>query len=613
MPAALRSTLRSLRTPRGYAPALVATLALGAALGGPVLSLARGRLGHPRPAAPPPAFDRPGPWSPELRAAERIQADALDALVGIALAVALLLLAGAALNLATLLLARITARRHETAVRAVVGATPASLAGRALAEGAVLGLIGGGAGMLLGAAGGALARGAWPGDAEMLARFRPLAGAGAAAGALTLLVLLAAALPALAGARRNLYGALTVGARATAGPGEAMLRKALAVLQFAGSATLLAGAALLLRGSFASAEAVDPGFDPRDTLAFRVELPAAAPAERARLQRALLDGAAALPGVRAVSAATPGAWVGVGAEDRLRTLCDACVWGNLFAPMVTGRARHHAVSPGYFGALRLRVLQGRELRAGDVRAVVINRAFAVKLLPRADPVGQRVLLKGGWIEDPYLVVGVVDDPRAMAPGAGGDPHPAVYLPSPAHPPRTLALAVRMDGPPDAREPALRQALARGAPGARVSPGVAMQAVLERERAPLRWFAVLLAALAAGATLASAGGLYGTMAFSVARRTREIGVRMSVGATERHVLREVLGEGVRISLLGTAAGSIGALTLAQVLQDSFYGVDAFDPVAYAAVAVALAAVTLAASYLPARRAARIHPNTALRAE
>jgi putative ABC transport system permease protein len=613
MPDAVRSTLRSLRTPRGYAPALAATLALGAALSGPVLSLARGRLGYARPAPPPPAFDRPGPWSPEVRVPATIQADALDALVGLALAVALLLLAGAALNLATLLLARSTARRHETAVRAVVGATPGSLAGRALAEGALLGLAGGSAGMVLGAAGGALARGAWPGDAEMLARFRPLAGAAATAGALTLVVLLAAALPALAGARRNLYGALTVGARATAGPGEAMLRKALAVLQFAGSATLLAGAALLMRGSFPRAEGMDPGFDPRDTLAFRVELPAAAPAERARLQRALLDGAAALPGVRAVSAATPGAWIGLGPEDRLRTLCDACVWGNMYAPMVTGRARHHAVSPGYFAALGLRVLQGRELRPGDERAVVVNRAFAVKLLPRADPVGQRVLLKGGWIEDPYLVVGIVDDPRAMAPGAAGDPRPAVYLPAPAHPPRTLALAVRTDGPPDAREPAIRQALSGAAPGARVSRGVAMRAVLDRERAPLRWFAALLTALAVGATLASAGGLYGTMAFSVARRTREIGVRMSVGATERDVLREVLGEGVRISLLGAAAGSIGALTLAQLLQDAFYGVDAFDPAVYAAVAAALAAVTLAASCAPARRAARVQPNTALQGE
>jgi ABC-type antimicrobial peptide transport system permease subunit len=118
-------------------------------------------------------------------------------------------------------------------------------------------------------------------------------------------------------------------------------------------------------------------------------------------------------------------------------------------------------------------------------------------------------------------------------------------------------------------------------------------------------------LAAGATLAAAGGLYGTMRFSVARRTREIGLRMAVGAEERDVLREVLAEGLRITALGTVAGSVGALTLARVLQASFYGVDPFDPAAYLAVAAVLGVVTLAASYAPARRAARVEPNEALR--
>jgi predicted permease len=610
----LADVVRSLRGPRGYAPALAATLALGAALGGPVLALARGRLGHPRAPAPPPAFDRPGGWTAEVRAPESLQADAIDALVGIALAVALLLLAGAVINLVTLLLARTAARRHETTMRAVLGATPAGLAGRALAEGALLGIAGGGAGLLLGAGAAGWAGRAWPGGPELLAHVRPLSATAAAAGALATLVLLAALLPAAAGARRNLHAGLTVGERATGGPGEALLRKALAVLQFAGSATLLTGAALLLRGSFPRAGTADPGFDPRDTLAFRVELPAATkPEERARMQRDLLARAAALPRVRAAAASTPDAWLGLGPEDRLRTLCDACVMGNLYAPMLTGAARIHAVSPGWFRALGLRVLDGRELRADDERAVLINRVFAARLLPRATPVGQQVLLKRGWTVDPYRVVGVVDDPRVPGPGSGGTPSPTVYLLAAAHPPRTLGIAIRTDGPPQPREPALRRALAAAAPGARVSRGMPMHEVLRQHAAPLRWFAALLAVLAAGATLASAGGLYGTMSFSVARRRREIGVRMAVGAAERDVLREVLGEGVRVTLLGAGVGSIGALTLARVLQQAFYGVDPFDPLAYLAVAVVLGAVTLTASYFPARRAARVDPNVALRGE
>ncbi|HEX2077238.1 MAG TPA: FtsX-like permease family protein, partial [Longimicrobium sp.] len=141
------ATTRSPRRPSGPGAALLATLALGAALGGPVLALGRGRFSHPRPAPRPPPFDRHGGWTAEVRAAEAIRAEAIDALVWIAVGMALLVVAGTAVNLATLLLARASARRHETAVRAVLGATPARLAARALREGAAVGLAGGGAGV----------------------------------------------------------------------------------------------------------------------------------------------------------------------------------------------------------------------------------------------------------------------------------------------------------------------------------------------------------------------------------------------------------------------------------------------------------------------------------
>lgn len=613
MPHALRTALRSLHKPRGFAAALAATLALGTALGGPVLALVDGRFSHPRPAPAPPSFDRHGGWTPELRLPDTIRADSLDGLAWIALAMALLVIAGAAVNLATLLLARASARRHETAVRAVVGATPASLAGRALAEGAVVGAAGGGAGLLLGMTMGAAARQSWPADAGRLAAELPAARwTTVAAAVLTALALLATVLPAAMAARRNLHSALTVGARATAGPGETLLRKTLAVLQFAGSATLLTTAVLLLRGGFPRTDARALGFDPRDTLAFSVRLPAADAPARAAAQRAMLAAASRLPGVRSAAAASPGAWLGLGPEDRLRTLCDRCVWGNMYAPQMVGAARQHAVSPGWFRSMGIRVLSGRELRPDDERAVVINRVFAASLLPRANPVGQRVVFRGWW-SDPYTVVGVVDDARAPGPGTGGAPEPTVYLSALQHPPRAFAVAVRTAADAAEREPSIRRALAAAAPGARVGPGIAMQALLDRHRAPLRWFAVLLVVLAAGATVMAAGGLYGVMAFSVARRTRELGVRMATGATERHVVRLVLGEALRITLIGGVAGSIGALTLARVLQQMFYGVDPFDLTTYLGVALVLAAVTLAAAYRPAVRAARVHPDQALRSE
>ncbi len=613
LPHTLHAILRSLRKPRGFATALAATLALGAALGGPVLALVDGRFSHPRSAPAPPAFNRHGGWTPELRLPDAIRADAIDALVWITLAMALLIVAGAAVNLATLLLARASARRHETAVRAVLGATPGSLAARALAEGAVLGIAGGGAGLLLGMIAGAAARQSWPADGDLLAADLPVGGWTAkVAAVLASLVLLAAIVPAAAAARRNLHAALTVGARATAGPGETLLRKSLAVLQFAGSATLLTGAVLLLRGSLPRADGSGVGFDPRDTLAFRVHLPDAGAPAHAEMQRAMLEAVRPLPGIASAAAAAPGAWVGLGPEDRLRTLCDRCVWGNMYAPQLVGTARFQSVTPGWFQAMGVRVLSGRELHPDDTRAVLINRVFAVSLLPRADPVGQRVVFRGWW-DDPYTVVGVVDDVRAAGPGTAGAPPPTVYLSAARHPPRTLEVAVRTDGNPSEREPMVRRALAAAAPGARVSHGVTMQAVLDRHRAPLRWFAVLLVVLGAGATVAAAGGLYGVMSFRVARQTREIGVRMALGATEHHVLRQVLREALRIALLGGIGGGIGALTLARLLQESFYGVNPFDPVTYLVIGAVLASVTLAAAYRPAVRAARVHPDQALRAE
>jgi hypothetical protein len=384
------------------------------------------------------------------------------------------------------------------------------------------------------------------------------------------------------------------------------------VLQFAGSATLLTGAVLLLRGGFPRADAGALGFDPRDTLAFDVRLPAADTPTRAAMQRRMLAAAGRLHGVKFVTAASPDAWLGLGPEDRIRTLCDRCAWGNMYAPQLIGTVRMHAVGPGWFRSMGIRVLAGRELRPDDGRAVLINRVFAATLLPRANPVGQRVVFRGWW-DDPYTIVGVVDDARAPGPGTGGAPEPTLYLSALHHPPRTLAVAVRTTGDPAEREPLIRRALAAATPGARVSVGEPMQTVLDRHRAPLRWFAVLLAVLAAAATVAAAGGLYGVMAFSGARRTREIGVRMATGATERHVLRLVIGEALRITLIGGIVGSIGALTLARLLQDRFYGVDPFDPATYLGVAIVLAAVTITAAYRPAVRAARVHPDQALRSE
>ena len=597
------------RDPLAIAAAL--SLALGAAAAGPALGIAVARVTAERPSPPPPAFARPGGWTVELAAAEALRADALDVLTRAFLAMAAVVLAAAAVNLATLLLARAGARRHETAVRAALGATPWALGRRALGEAAAIAAVGGTAGLLLGGLAGQAALRAWPGADPLAIGARPLAWTAAAAGALASLVLCSGVLSAAGAGRRGLYGALSAGRRATAGPVEILARRALVVLQFAGSATLLTGAVLLLRASSSRAAAIPSGLDPRDTLVLRVWLPAHDGAAAPELQRRLLAAAQGVPGVSGAGISHPDAWLGLGPEDAVRTLCDACMWGNTYAPIIPGTARYMAVSPGWFAGVGVPVREGREMAPDDQRAVVINRAFAVQLLPRAQPVGQRVVFQGWW-DDPYDVVGVVDEVRAPGPGTAGLVPPTIYLSSLRHPPSPLGIAARADDA-EAVRGALRAALAAAVPGARISPAETLAEAMRRHAAPLRWFAFALAALAAAATLAAAGGLYGLMAFAVARRTREVGVRMALGAAPRTVVREVLAEGGRLALAGMVAGGVGALTLARMLQERYHGVDPLDGSTYLAVAAILALVTLGGTAGPAVRASRVEPAEALRAE
>jgi hypothetical protein len=345
-----------------------------------------------------------------------------------------------------------------------------------------------------------------------------------------------------------------------------------------------------------------------------VELPAGA-ADPARAQTNLLTALRGVPGVASASAATPGAWMGQGHSDWLHSLCDVCV-SYFRVPILAGAARHHAVTPGYFAQMGVRVLSGREFTDSDGAAggpvVVINRAFSVFMFPNANPLGHRVSFTGPFGTE-YQVIGVVDDVRPRAPGSGGEPARAVYLSTLQHPPRTLAVAVRTSGEPMGMAPAVLGAARASVPGGRVSEVRSMAALLERNAAPLRWFGVLMAMVAAGSLLLSAGGLFAAMNFVVARRTREIGVRMALGASERAVIRQMLVEAGRVALFGALLGGAGALSLGRTLELRYAGVRALDLPVYAGVAAALALVAMAAAYVPARRAAGVQPVEALRGE
>ncbi|HYH79621.1 MAG TPA: FtsX-like permease family protein, partial [Longimicrobium sp.] len=281
---------------------------------------------------------------------------------------------------------------------------------------------------------------------------------------------------------------------------------------------------------------------------------------------------------------------------------------------LVGPTRNMTVSPGWFGTLGVRVLKGREMTEADRgrRVAVINRAFAGRLYPRGEPVG-KPLSPTGFFGTTYTVVGVVDDVAPSGPGTPQARAPAMYLSTDQHPPTTAAVAVRTTGDPMRLAPAVTAALRSAIPGARVGEAMAMQARLARYRAPLGWFAAVLGAVAASALLLCVAAVYGVVAYGVARRTREIGVRMALGAREGQVVRHVLGGGVRLARGGAIFGAMLAVGTGQTVAHFFRGIPVLEPVTYAVVAAVLGGAAIAASWFPARRAARLDPLEALRAE
>lgn len=621
-----RHSARALRRARGFAATAVLTLALGVGATVPMLGLVEAGRGRPSPVAPPVPLERVDgarlPWSAAVRATERIQHDGVDLLLAVLLGLAAAALALACANLAILLLSRATARRHEMAVRTALGAGRWGIARQLLAEGALLAAVGVGAGVVLGLAGAALLPAGWPAglprfaDGAASARAAAIVAAGMAA-----VVLLLGLAPALGAAGRGLGALLAAGDRATAGRAEGRLRNALMMLGVGMSVVLLTGTGLLVRGSAPSLSGAEGEIDARDTVTMRVELGGAAasdPAARAALLGTVLERAAAVPGARAVTASTGGAWTGLGTEDPVRSFCPAeCVLYLSQIPMFDRIARHHAVSPGFFRAHGIPVLRGRELAAGDgprgAPVAVINRTFGQRLFPNGEPLGKRIRIggpKGRW----YTVVGIVPDLRPRGVGSGGEPPmPAVYLSALQHPPRSVALAVRGPGDPEQLAGAVEAAVRAAAPGAHIAEVRTMEEVMSRFAAPLRWFGDLFGVLAVAATLLAVMGVYGVMSYNVARRTREVGVRMALGARVADVMRLVVGEGMRLTATGAVLGLWGALSLARLLEVKFQGVDSLDLPVYAAVAALLGVVSLAGSWSPARRAARVDPMVALRAD
>jgi predicted permease len=538
-------------------------------------------------------------------------------------AVGLLLLIACA-NVASLLLARAEARHREIAVRAALGARAGRIVRQLLTESVALAVAGGLLGLLLALWG---VRGLVAMAPPTLPRLETIGLDGwvlAFTAVITLTTgMLFGLAPAVQAARPDLANALTEGGRGgSAGLRRQRFRRGLVVSQIALALVLVAAAGLLVQ-SFARMRGVDPGFEPGHLLTARVELTPVRYESNEKIRafyQRLVERLEAIPGVRsaAVVKALPmmqlelGDWSFV--REGLHSLPPRPSEWNL--------AYWQTMSPEYFETMRIPVLQGRGIEAtdriGSSGVAVINHTLARQVWPGGDALGQRILMGGGATDSVWrTIVGVVGDVRHR--GLDAEPRPEIYLPyaqfpaGTGTPQRTMRIALRSAGDPVQLTGALRAAVAELDPDLPVGEIQTMEEALGTWAAERRLTMVLVGAFALLALALGAVGVYGVMAHLVVQRTREIGIRMALGAVPREILALVLSQGAWLAFLGIAAGLAGALAATRLLASLLFGVGPTDPITFLATAGALAVVAGAASVLPAVRAVRTDPVDALRSD
>jgi predicted permease len=523
--------------------------------------------------------------------------------------VALLLLIACA-NVANLLLARTTAREREIAIRSALGAGRGRLMRQLATESVILALAGGVLGVLV-------AMWGVEGVPSMLQSRVPRSAAvrvdvtvlGFALGATMLTALLFGLAPAL----HTVGGAATGlkdSARTVVGTRRGRrLRSTIAAAEIALAVIVVVGAGLLLR-SFTALTAQDLGFRPENLLSFNVQF-VQLPTLEARAQAAevMIDRVGALPGVVRAGAAT-----GLPAVTPQRgTRFD--VEGRTLTPDESG-SLFIAATPGFFEAAGTPVLKGRAIDASDRRGgepvAVISRVLADRIFPGQDPVGRRLRLVNPEQGNEWrTIVGVVGDVQYRDPAV--PLQPTIYTPFAQTPFMWLYAVVRTAGDPQSVMRAIPTAVSSADPALTAANVRPMAEIVASAVAEPRLNMQLVAGFAALALVLAAVGIYGVIAYSVAQRTQEIGIRMALGAAASDVLRLVLREGLVLAATGVAVGLVGSMFLTRLMRSLLFGVSEKDPIAFASGALLLVVVALLASYIPAARALRVNPITALRVE
>jgi predicted permease len=525
-------------------------------------------------------------------------------------------------NVANLLLVRAAARESEIAVRTALGAGRGRLVRQLVTESVLLALAGAVLGALLAS---------WAVDAVVafgprrLPRLDEVAVDGRVllfAAAIAVATGIAFGIvPALQAARPDIGQVLNAGVRGSSRGGGQRTRSVLVMSEMALAVVLLVGAGLLIR-SFTRLVRVDPGFGTEDVVTFNVTLPDAKyPFDRDKraLVGALVERLRALPGSQAVGVVFNRPM----GRHVMRTAFD-----------VAGRAPNppdrrtptgaQPASPDYFRALHIPLVRGRLYTPADDRpdappVVVVSEEFVRRYFPTEDPIGKRITLgvthdsaqTGTEVRAEGEIVGIVGDIKETA--LAEPAYPTTYLPYNTFPVGDLAVLVRSTADAEMVEGAARTALHELDADLPIHDMRPMSEVVTESVSQPRFYTLLLGGFAAIALVLAAVGIYGVISYAVTLRTRELGIRVALGASSEQVVRMVLGQGLALTIVGVAVGLGAAFLLTRVIASLLFGVGALDPLTYGAVAAVLLGVAALASYVPARRAARVDPLLAMRAE
>jgi putative ABC transport system permease protein len=526
-------------------------------------------------------------------------------------------------NIANLQLARAQTRKKEIAVRAALGASPKRIVSQLLTENVVLGIVSGGVGVLLayGAVAWIVAKGP-----SAVPRLDQSSVDGTALAFACVVALLSSFLSGLAPALRSASPRLSEAFKESIGAssgGRDRVQSILVVGEIALALTLMTGAGLLIRSAFRVLH-LNPGFDTANLVVGRVGLPDASyhdPAIARQTFERMIEASAALPGVQSAAVVSRAPLAGGGSSNGL------IAEGKTLDPSSLVNARLQIVSASYLSTARVPLKAGRDFTAQDTRdktlVTIVNETLARTMWPGENPIGKRFACcedngpKGSMNPVWHEIVGVAGDVRAQ--GLDRQVQPEFYLPLAQMPPnawdwvgRTMDLVMRTRG---GTFPAndLRTTVALIAPGVPIYQLSTVQQKIEGTLEKPHFDTFLLAIFAGLALLLCSVGIYGVLSHVFAQRTREIGLRMALGATRGKIARQVLGRGLQLTAIGIVLGIMCAFACAHLVSSLLYGVRSTDVIAFGVASLVLASVGLMASYIPARRAMRVDPMVALRYE